>query len=288
MKKLYIVAGVLVLAAAIAFVVFINKKPSVPSSDTNTAQVADDSGSGGGSAKRPLQPGSQEPRAPLTPEMQVERNRKINAFMAAAEIERNFQNAADLLKGLVSELSPSEQKMMKAMLEKLSGKELVDEYKKSLSENFSDQELQELAEIYRDKDVAKYHVDAQQAMTPEGQKELMKTLETFDATKLPADRREVLEMLADSQMKAISNADQESGLSEEEKKDLASFHSIMRGGLMAQMDQVLKGRSVEDMRNLSTKLNSPVYIKELQMRTKVTTDHMKPLQEAVELNQLRQ
>jgi cytochrome c553 len=283
MKKIYIIGGVVALAGAIALVVFINRKPSATSGSNpeTPGQVSDSSGS------QPSlgQPGPQPPKTPLTPEMQVERNRKVNAFLAAAEVERNFQNAADLLKSLVNDLSPSEQKIMKGMLDKLSGKELVEEYRKSLAENFNDQELQELAEIYRDRDVAKYHVDAQQAMTPEGQKELMKNLETFDVSKIPSDRREVLESLADSQMKAISGAELENGLSEDEKRDLAAFHSIMRTGLMAQMEQVLKGRSVPDMRALSSKLSNPIYIKELQMRTKVTSDQMKAIEDKVEAQQ---
>jgi hypothetical protein len=283
MKNRYLIAGLLVLLGAVSLVVYINKKAPVQAPQSAAPSADEDHSHSNAPAMRPSNPSMRPQSAPTSPTADAEKTKKINAFLVTAEIEKNFQLAADLLKGLAAELAPAQKKMMEGVLEKLTGKELMDEYKRTLAEKFSEHELERLSEIYHDKDVMQYHTDAQHFATPEGQRELMTELETFDPKKLAPEDREVLHTLAENQLKAVQGGEFLNSLSEQERKEWESYRQSMLDGMMGQLNATLKHRSLEQKRHLAAMLSDPTYLEEVQTRTNVTVNHMRQFEEAYEL-----
>lgn len=282
MKKSVIISGVLVLAGAIALVVYLNMGPSA----SQTAQQQDGApdSSENKNAMRPINApqGSGTPGQPLTPDEQAQKKRALDEFVTRAQVDKDFAEAAKVLEDLLKEIPPEAQKMMKEFIDKLNGPALIEEYKAELANKFNTAELERLAQIHSDRDLVLFHEATKRANTPEGMKDLQKHLRDFDIEKLPPDRREALTQIADAQLEALSGLDSLGKLSDGQKGELDAFKEEMRKMTVAQMDSVLKGKNTELIRHLGAQTSDELYKREMKIRAEAVMRHFLMGAEAAE------
>lgn len=231
MKKSRIIAGVTVFAAALAFVVYINTKPSSPK-DAGAQQIADadvatddaksdnykshgffgDSGSMPAPATAPGAQGSNDPKSV-----------KLDTFVQNARIAEEFKFLDEQMdmqyERLKKMAGPEELATFEELRNQLKGDELMAEYKEILREQFSEAELDQVNEIYQSPEFQRYKAADAEKRTQEGMKKQAEFARTFKPDSVPEDRREALQELVKA-----------SGAAEQMKEMLNGVGSMLGGG----------------------------------------------------------
>ncbi len=206
MKKSHIVGGIVVLGAALAFVVYINKSPNKSSS----AQIA---AANDGSAPAEVDSrwelsgnsGSLDSSGAAIPTPaggQDSKSAKIDNFISRSRVAEEFRFLDEQMEIQFEHMragaTPEEIATFEELRSKLKGEDLLAKYKDALKESFSDAELDHLNEIEQNPAYMRYKDAEAYNRSPQGMKDLAEYSRTFKAENLPAERRAALQELVDA------------------------------------------------------------------------------------------
>jgi hypothetical protein len=196
MKKSHVIAGIVVLGAALSLVVYINMKS--PSKSGNAQQIADgdepagdvptrSSGSYGffgnqaGTDSDVAANGSADPKTV-----------KLETFVANARIAEEFKFLDEQMElqfeRLKNSAGPEELATFEELRNQLKGEDLLAKYKEVLREKFTEAQLDSLNEIYKDPEFVRYKEADANNRTEQGQKEMADFIKNNKRESIPAER----------------------------------------------------------------------------------------------------
>lgn len=208
MKKSHIVGGLVVLGAALTFVIYINKNSQ---SDEQLAAGLrkPESLNADGSLRSDFDASvfaNSQGAAPGTPTPGADANdvkaAKIDSYVAQARLAEEFKFLDDQMEVQYEQLKrmaqPEELAMFEEMRSQLKGDDLLAKYKEALRQKFSEAELDELNEINQNPAYAQYREAQARARSPEGMKAQMDFVRTWKPSNENPERLAALKRLGEA------------------------------------------------------------------------------------------
>jgi len=278
MKKSYILAGVLVLACALGLIVYLNMKgPSKAStSDTTVAtqENGDDSDSHsnhahGEDSHKPTGLGeivkSGDPK-----------NQALESVVVNSRIAEEFRFLDEQMEAQYDRLKqsgagPEELAIFERLHAQLKGEDLLNQFRNVLKDKFSEGELAELNDIYKDPAYAKYKAMEEANRTPEGMKAISEFSRTFKPESLaPEMRAEINNWVessgaVDNMMGMLKNVETifPAGMGNPNKQDTKAYEDLLRKSLHSTMVAAaaynFKNSNINEIKELSHLVGNPLH-----------------------------
>lgn len=282
MKKLVTLSAVLFGVLAIALIVFLNRKtPSVSDSQINSEQVGENAD------LKLAPPEPQFARKPTEQQLADLKNidpvkkEKIDSYMVHSGFTKTLEFMEGSLQDLFADLlkdesiPPEERDALLKYMDSMNAESISAEYRKILSEKFSEQELARLDEVYKDPVVQEFSDEMQQATLPGESEKYAKFMEKFDINKLPADKKNAINEFAENQMKMFPMDDPIFESSPEMK---SSILAETRREMANQLAYSLKNKSPVQIRELLSKMSDDVVrkagLEQARLMFKIARDSM--------------
>lgn len=198
MKKSYIIAGVVILACALGLIVYLNMKgPSkgAVGSDTNLSTQEEDHGSDthseDGHGQTHKTNGLDSMGKPADPKNQALENVVVNSRIAEEFrlLDEQMEAQYELIK---KNASPEEIAIFERLSKQLKGDDLLNRFRDVLKEEFSEAELVQLNDIYKNPTYEKFKELESANRTPEGMKAIADFSKNFKMENLPAEKQAAL------------------------------------------------------------------------------------------------
>ncbi len=266
MKRTYLISAlVVVIGAALLFALMRMRAEAPPVATPSPVAAAP-------VAPAPTAPSAVAP-SPVVPSAQPTKNEKVEALT-----ELSGAKTADALaqKGMQDELfrhlDEKALRPLQPLMEKMKAGGFLADYKKALSDNFSDAEIDRLLQIYKDPKLKELLTARDRFEIFQETPAMEKFKREFKFESLPADRREVLTRIMTSFMKI------ETPTPEHQVEELQPNARALE---LTHDAFLLQQASVEDMRHLESLISDPIFIRERHEQARISDEMYKDYQRAV-------